>query len=99
MQAGVHSGQVHQGLLRDVCYLRLSDYDTVKHKGVSYNIGDTVEIFSTQINTTYVAKLKRIVKVPTSFEKLPFVEVQWYIKKNDLPKSLLDKYGEHISEA
>lgn len=38
-------------------------------------------------------------KVPSSFEKLPFIQVQWYIKKHDLPRSLLDQYGMHISEA
>jgi hypothetical protein len=75
------------------------DFDTLKYKGVSYAVGDYVEIHSTDMGTPYVARLKRIVKVPKFMEEFPFIEIDWCLNKNHLPEPILATYGLHISNA
>ena len=77
----------------------LREYDCVKLKGITYSLGDFIELFDMTMKNPYVVKLKRIVKVNDALEKLPFIEVEWCLKKDNLPQPILQKYGKHISVA
>ena len=44
--------------------LPFREFERVTYKGVNYNLGDYVEIHSTDKKMTYIAKLKRVVQVP-----------------------------------
>jgi hypothetical protein len=46
-----------------------------------------------------VGRLLRIVQVPSNLEAVPFIEIQWCLKKEDLPEEILTVYGNHISVA
>jgi hypothetical protein len=58
-----------------------------------------VEIHSTQKDAPYVARLKRIVRVPNFMEEFPFIEIEWCYSKQHLPQAVLAAFGPHISNA
>ena len=47
----------------------------------------------------YIAKLKKIIKSKIKAKQQVFIEVEWVMKKNDLPDHLLRLYGDFISLA
>lgn len=48
---------------------------------------------------TNVAQICKIIKIPEPLEKLPFIEINWCLKKRDLTDHLITQYGEHLSQA
>lgn len=62
-------------------------------------MGDYVELHDAEGVHPYVARLKRIVKLPPNIERMPFLQVEWCLNKGDLPKQIVDKFSEHMSDA
>lgn len=47
----------------------------------------------------YVAKLAKVIRLEIKGRQEVFIEVEWVMKKNDLPDNLLRLYGDYISAA
>ena len=47
----------------------------------------------------YIGKLIRIVQVDKNIEMMPFVQIEWCLKKKDLLPHILDLVGRHLSNA
>jgi len=41
------------------------------------------------LKSPYVGKISKIIKIPDKLEKLPFIEIEWCLKKLDLPEEIL----------
>eukprot|EP01017_Pseudomicrothorax_dubius_P051219 TRINITY_DN9820_c0_g1_i20.p1 TRINITY_DN9820_c0_g1~~TRINITY_DN9820_c0_g1_i20.p1 ORF type:complete len:263 (-),score=50.17 TRINITY_DN9820_c0_g1_i20:61-849(-) len=64
------------------------EFKQLKYKSHIYNVGDAVFIKSEDdANNDFVCKLLHIFKCDTPEKTLVFVEVQWYYKKSDLPRT------------
>jgi len=71
----------------------------MKFKGVQYKLGDFLELWDISFNKSSIVKLLKIVQVPPHLEKMPFILVEWCLRKYDLPVDVQYAFGKHISIA
>lgn len=63
-------------------------------------MGDYILLESLPPTECYVAKLTKIIRLVDAKEKQEiFIEVEWVMRKNDLPDALIGLYGDYISTA
>ena len=93
------SPQQPRTILSSSWSIRHRSYPELKHKGIEYKVGDFIQLYDVTLKKPYVARLSKIVQVRPALEKLPFVEVEWCLRKGDLPEKIMKLYGKHISEA
>ena len=72
----------------------------MKFRQQIYTIGEFVHLFDRTENSPYVARITKIIQLPEGFERFPFIEVEWYLKKENLPQlKQYIKYTDHFSVA
>ena len=74
-------------------------YDTLKFRGVNFNIGDLIELYDTSLKSAIVCRLLKIVECRKPLEKHPFLQVELFLKKSHLPSNIQLKHSKYISEA
>ena len=79
-------------------YIRL--FAKIKYKQHIYEPGKYLQVYDTSEENPYIVRLNKIIKLPEAYELLPIIEVEWFLKKDELPPTVKKtKVFKHISSA
>lgn len=71
----------------------VKNFDQLKYRQVIYQPGDYLQVYNyDDEDSPFVCKLNRIIALPESKGELPFILVDWCLRKRDLPSKVTGKY-------
>ena len=86
----IGTNQLRLQLLLDKCQANgtCTFYKQVTFRAIVFERGDMVELYDINLNTSIICQISQIVQCPEEHKILPFLQVKWYLRKENLPSSL-----------